>query len=197
MAAETDSELILRSIQDPRLFEVIFDRHYVRVYRYIRRRLGDELAEEVAAEAFARAFRSRQRFDQREPSALPWLYGITANLIRMNRRSEERRLRAYARAAEQEAEPFPVDELASRVDARAIAPVLAESLAGLGSMEREVLLLSAWAELSHEEIARALGLSPGNVRTRLHRARVRMQKRLRERTEKMVTAGLEAEARAE
>src|SRR5213082_17865 len=98
---ETDATAISRSFTDPASFEVVFDRHYTPVYRYLRRRVGDELAQELAAETFLQAFRARGRFAAGGDSALPWLYGIAANLIRMNQRAEERRLRAYARMAGQ------------------------------------------------------------------------------------------------
>src|SRR5579884_3632883 len=133
MRPDTDHVLILRSIEDPGYFEVIFDRYFTRVYRYVRRRLGTELAEDLAAEAFTQAFRSRQRFDGREPSALPWLYGITANLIRMHRRNEERRLRAYSRVTTHDADAYSVviDDLDARLDAKSLAPAIAASLAAL------------------------------------------------------------------
>jgi RNA polymerase sigma-70 factor (ECF subfamily) len=97
---ETDALAISRSLSDPESFELVFDRHFAIIHRYLRRRVGDELAEELAAETFLQAFSARRRFVAGgRDSALPWLYGIAANLLRMNQRAEERRLRAYARAA--------------------------------------------------------------------------------------------------
>src|ERR1700690_2141475 len=99
VSSESDTSLLRRSIDEPDYFAVLFDRHFGEVYRYLRRRLGDELAAELAAETFLQAFRSRRRFTGDDASVLAWLYGIAANLVRMNHRAEERRLRAYARAA--------------------------------------------------------------------------------------------------
>jgi RNA polymerase sigma factor (sigma-70 family) len=181
---ETDALAISRSLTDPESFEVVFDRHFVSIHRYLRRRVGSELAQELAAETFLQAFRGRRRFSARADSALPWLYGIAANLIRMNQRAEERRLRAYARAAgERDEQPPAGGEVEDRLDATARGPALVAALAALSPVSREVLLLHAWCELSHEEIAEALRLSPAAVRTRLHRARAQVGEMLGEQTE--------------
>ncbi len=92
----------------------------------------------------------------------------------MNHRSEERRLRAYARAASGLGGYEPAIAVEDRLDAEALGPALALGLAGLSPALREVLVLHAWAELSHEEIAEALGCSSAAVRTRLSRARSRL-----------------------
>jgi RNA polymerase sigma factor (sigma-70 family) len=176
--APSDREVIASSRERPECFEAVFDRHGGTIYRYLRRRVGAALAEELTAETFARAFRARRRFDRRGESALPWLYGIAANLLRMHRRREERRLRAYARAAERGFEPSPSADSDHRLDAGALRPALAGALAGLPQAQREVLLLHAWAELSNEEIAIALSISASTVRSRLHRARVHVAERL-------------------
>jgi RNA polymerase sigma-70 factor (ECF subfamily) len=181
---DTDALAISRSLTDPEHFEVVFDRHFASIHRYLRRRVGSELAQELAAETFLQAFRGRRRFSARADSALPWLYGIAANLLRMNQRAEERRLRAYARAAGAQDEPLPFGgDVEERLDAAALAPALAAALGALSPVSREVLLLHAWGELSHEEIAEALRVSPAAVRTRLHRARAQVGEMLGEQTE--------------
>lgn len=171
MSSEPDASVLRRSIDQPDCFAVLFDRHFAHVHRYLRRRLGDELAAELAAETFLQAFRSRGRFSGEDASVLAWLYGIAANLVRMNHRSEERRLRAYARAAADTNGYEPASAIDERLDAEALGPTLALALAGLSPGLREVVVLHAWAELSHDEIAQALGCSSAAVRTRLSRAR--------------------------
>jgi RNA polymerase sigma-70 factor (ECF subfamily) len=173
MSSESDADVLRRSIDEPDCFAVLFDRHFARLYRYLRRRLGDELAAELASETFLQAFRSRRRFVGEQATVLAWLHGIAANLVRMNHRSEERRLRAYARAAAglRAAEPAIAIAIEDRLDAEALGPALALALAKLSPALREVLVLHAWADLSHNEIAAALGCSTAAVRTRLSRAR--------------------------
>jgi RNA polymerase sigma factor (sigma-70 family) len=174
MSSESDASVLRRSIDQPDCFALLFDRHFVQVHRYLRRRLGDELAAELAAETFLQAFRSRWRFTGGEASVLPWLYGIAANLVRMNHRTEERRLRAYARAVAGLSAYEPAIAVEDRLDAEALRPALALAFADLSPALREVLVPHAWAEPSHEEIAEALGCSGAAVRTRLSRARSRL-----------------------
>jgi len=119
MSSEPDASVLRRSIDQPDCFALLFDRHFAQVYRYLRRRLGDELAAELAAETFLQAFRSRGRFTGDDASVLAWLYGIAANLVRMNHRAEERRLRAYARAASGLSASEPAIAIEDRLDAEA------------------------------------------------------------------------------
>ncbi|HST57702.1 MAG TPA: sigma-70 family RNA polymerase sigma factor, partial [Longimicrobium sp.] len=55
---------------------------------------------------------------------------------------------------------------------------LARALARLTPADRDVLLLVAWADLTYQEVADALGVPVGTVRSRLHRGRKLLQKRL-------------------
>jgi RNA polymerase sigma-70 factor (ECF subfamily) len=162
MTASSDAELIRRSQHEPEAFGVVFDRHVAAVHAFVQRRVGRDLAEEVTAETFARGFEARSRYAAQHPVALPWLLGIASNVMRRHWRSERRRLDAYARAAGQDrrdAAPPEVDGTVLRAVAR------------LPRRQREVLLLAAWADLSYAEIAHALGLPVGTVRSRLARAR--------------------------
>jgi RNA polymerase sigma factor (sigma-70 family) len=170
VGSPSDANVIVRARREPAAFAAIFDRHYDAIHGYLRRRLDAPIAEELAAETFTRALRGLTRYDDDRPDALPWLYGIAANLARRHRRTELRRLRAYARTGR---DPL-LDEHAdapARLDAAAAGPRLAAALAELRADDREALLLFAWAELSYEEIARALDVPVGTVRSRLHRAR--------------------------
>jgi hypothetical protein len=92
--ATTDAEAI--GSPDPRRFELVFERHFDSIHRYLARRVGRDLADDLAAETFAVAFKSRRRYDAARADARPWLYGIASNLLRHHRRREERQLRAYA-----------------------------------------------------------------------------------------------------
>lgn len=55
---------------------------------------------------------------------------------------------------------------------------MAEAIADLPDPERQVLLLFAWGELRYDEIAEALGVPVGTVRSRLSRARARLAARV-------------------
>ena len=93
----TDVDCLARSVEEPRAFEPIFERHFVAVHTYLHRRAGRDLADELAAETFALAFEHRSSC-RGAGSALPWLYGIATNLLRRRWRAERRQLRAYGRS---------------------------------------------------------------------------------------------------
>lgn len=158
-------------------FADLFDAHFPRIYAYLRRRLPSAIAEEMAAETFAVAFRERAKFDPELGDAKPWLFGIAANLMRHEWRRERRELRAYARTGRDPVLPDQ-DEIEERVDAQVRYRELAQSLADLPGKDREVLLLHAWGELSYEEIAQALRLPVGTVKSRLFRARGKLGRRV-------------------
>jgi RNA polymerase sigma-70 factor, ECF subfamily len=160
----TDASVISASLRNRQAFAEIFERHFDPIYGFIARRVGEDLATDIASDVFLTAFERRSRFDTARSDALPWLYGIAANKLRRHRRSEARRLRALAKAN-------PAAEEAPDPQTAAIEPLVASALLSLQLADREVLLLFTWAELSYEEIAEALTIPVGTVRSRLHRAR--------------------------
>ena len=166
----TDAELIESSLDDGASFALVFDRHFPAIHRFIRGRIGAELADDLASETFATAFRRRAAYDLTRPDAAPWLYGIAVNLLRQHRRSEERRLKAYARAATVDppgtGTADPLDE------------TVASALVALGELDRNLILLYAWAGLSYEQLADALDLPLGTVRSRLSRTRSKLRAHL-------------------
>jgi RNA polymerase sigma factor (sigma-70 family) len=169
---ESDATLIAESIDDPQRFAAIFDRHFASVYAYINRCTGRSWADEVAADVFLIAFQTRDRYDPLRPVARPWLFGIATNLIARRRRSAGRQSRAYGRAG---AVPdLVVDEYAgidARVDAERDAWRLQDAIAAMNDADRDVLLLFAWEGLGYDDIATALAVPVGTVKSRLHRAR--------------------------
>jgi RNA polymerase sigma factor (sigma-70 family) len=169
--AGSDAMLIERSWREPERFAEVFDRHYAEIHGYVGRRLGRSGADDVASETFLIAFDRRRRYDVRHPNARPWLYGIAANLIARHRRAEVRRYRARARADVTHAVEGHSERAAVRLDAEMLRRRLAAALVEIADADREVLLLVAWAQLSCEEAARALGIPAGTARSRLHRAR--------------------------
>jgi RNA polymerase sigma factor (sigma-70 family) len=175
---DSDAAAMAASLADPEAFAEVFERHYPAVHRYLARRLGADLADELAAEAFAVAFAKRRRYDGAHPDARPWLLGIATHLARHHWRREERELRAYARTGRDPSAPAADEGTAARADSAATGPALAAALAALPREERDVLLLYAWEELGYPEIARALSIAPGTVKSRLHRARRRVRQSL-------------------
>ncbi len=169
----TDGEAITASLADPPAFGVIFERHFSAIHGYLRRRLARQLADELASQTFLVGFDRRAGFDPERVNSRPWLFGIATNLARNHRRREIRELSAIA-----ELTPDPVigiDGVEARIDAERMRGLLAQALADLPSGEADVLLLLVWAELDQSEIADALSIPVGTVKSRLARARARLQ----------------------
>jgi RNA polymerase sigma factor (sigma-70 family) len=164
----TDGDVFARSVSEPQLFRLIFDRHYRSVYGYLNRRVGRTIADDLAAETFTRAFERRSTYNSAAERALPWLLGIAINLLAHHRRSEARQFRALAAARP------GGDEPSGGIDA-ALAERLVVGLEQLDDYDREALLLYAWGELKYEEIAAALSIPLGTVQSRLHRARRKLR----------------------
>jgi RNA polymerase sigma-70 factor (ECF subfamily) len=154
----------------------VFDAEFGPLHRYLHRRVGDALAEDLAVDTFTIALRHWEQLDPARP-VKPWIYGIAGNLLRHHWRKERRMLRAYA-ASPGASVSVDDDETVARVDAALIGPHLASALAELRREEREVLLLHAWADLTDVEIAEALSLPLGTVKSRLSRARAHIRNHL-------------------
>ncbi|HKE51810.1 MAG TPA: RNA polymerase sigma factor [Actinomycetes bacterium] len=167
----SDAAEIELSLRHPERFAVIFDRYAGQIHRYAARRLGPAAADDIVADAFLIAFRHRSRYDTSQASARPWLYGIATNLISRHRRSEVRMYRALARTGLDPVVEPDADRVANSVSAAAAGQQLATALAQLSTGDRHTLLLVAWADLSYEEVATALDVPIGTVKSRLHRAR--------------------------
>ncbi|HWH09999.1 MAG TPA: RNA polymerase sigma factor, partial [Solirubrobacteraceae bacterium] len=167
MPDDDDICALRRSLREPAAFDVLFVRHHVAIRRYLHARLGEVVAaEDLAAETFVRAFASRGRFRDQGHGVRAWLFQIATNLLRDELRARSRRCRedtAASRVSMVDAPGLPTD------------PELAARLRDLPRAQLEVLLLYAWADLSYDEIAVALDIRVGTVRSRLHRARAQMQ----------------------
>lgn len=175
-----DAMLLVRSREDAEAFTPIYDRYFPVIHHYVAGRLGRQSADDLAADTFLTAFRQRTRFDPRRGAVRPWLFGIATKIVAQHRRTEIRRYRALSRTA---TGPEAAESHEGRVVASVgLQPGLARALAALNRGERDVLLLSAFAELSHEEIGQALGISPGTVGSRLSRARAKLRTQFEELT---------------
>lgn len=161
--------MIERSVREPDAFGVIFDRHFDAVHAYLARRVGGGRADDLASSTFTVAFERRSRFRPDATTARPWLLGIATNLMRNERRAEKRALDVVGWLSSEGG--------GGSTDAGE-AGHLGHLLAGLDREQRDVLLLYAWEELTYEEIAEALGIPIGTVRSRLARARSRLRNAL-------------------
>ena len=170
MIADDDTRALQRSLREPAAFDLLFVRHHIAIRRFLHARVRDvSVAEDLASETFARAFAARSRFRDQGHGVRAWLFQIAVNLLRDELRAQGRRAAKHGRlgSADDGAPPsLPTD------------PELTAQLRVLPHAQLEVLLLYAWADLSYEEIAVVLGIRVGTVRSRLHRARVRLRQGL-------------------
>jgi RNA polymerase sigma factor (sigma-70 family) len=173
---DPDANIIVSSLSVPTEFGEIFDRHVRDVARFIARNSHPNDVEDLVAEVFSTAFSIRARFDTTKPSARPWLFGIANNVLRHH----------YRRIAR--VRLFPLSDTAglvrqlaiigieqidadSAIEASMLKPEISQALAKLRPSRREPLMLHAVGDLSYGEIAEALGIPIGTVRSRIFRAR--------------------------
>ncbi|GAA2629647.1 sigma-70 family RNA polymerase sigma factor [Actinomadura fulvescens] len=159
-------------------FDEVFDAYFAEIRRYAAKRLGPDAAADVAAQTFLEAFRQRRRYDPERASVRTWLYGIATKVVGRHQRAETRALRAAARLGPGRHTEEQTDRVDSRVSAQGLRGELAGAIAALPRGQRDVLLLVALADLSHDEVAAALGISYGTVGSRLNRARTKLRKAL-------------------
>jgi RNA polymerase sigma-70 factor (ECF subfamily) len=157
-----------------RRFEGLYAAHHPQVFGYVMRRCDRaEDAADAIAETFLVAWRRLDDAPSGDQLRL-WLYGVARRVLANQRRGNRRRL-ALA------------DRLRSDLAATAAAghePTVGEQEAlraafnTLSPNDRELLALEAWEELSSQQIATVLGCSSAAARTRLHRARRRLERAL-------------------
>jgi len=158
-------------------FEELVRGHQHRVFGVALRMLGNAAeAEEIAQETFLRAHRSLADF-RGDARLSTWLYAIASRLCLARLGAGERR---FARRSEGALEHLPA--LDGRPDAAVeqseVEAALHRAIAELSDDRRIVVVLRDLEGLSYEEIAVALGLAPGTVRSRLHRARLDLKEKL-------------------
>ncbi|MCG5220145.1 RNA polymerase sigma factor [Streptosporangium sp. KLBMP 9127] len=173
-----DASFIERSRREPEAFAEVFRRHAPDITRYVTRRLGDGVAEDVVAETFLVAFRQRAGYELTRPNARPWLYGIATHLMSRHVRTEVRQLRILERRGVDPVTQSFAERSDERVSAEASRRSLAGALATLPRGHRDALLLVAWGGLTYQEVAEALNVRLGTVRSRVNRARHRLRQEL-------------------
>jgi RNA polymerase sigma-70 factor (ECF subfamily) len=148
----------------------LYDVHYARLAGWTAKLVGDpDLAHDLATEAFVKLFRDFRRVD--EPR--PWLYTVTANLVRDHWRKRGREAAAYQR---HEAGREDVTHDADH----ATALTVRDAVQALPDRLRVAVLLHYFADLPVATVARQLEKSEGTVKRDLFDARQRMAQMLGE-----------------
>ena len=145
-------------------FEQLYRAHAGAVRTYAVRRASTEaLADDIVSDVFLVVWR---RLDDIPDEPLPWLLATARRALANRRRSERRSMALTERLAGlRRPEDAPTPETGDR---------LLDALALIPEPDRELLMLVAWEGLEPREIAEMLGVRPGTVAVRLHRARGRL-----------------------
>ncbi len=166
-ATGAESDLVRLARQgDGFAWERLVGEHQQPVFRLAYLLLGEpDDAQDVAQETFIRAYHALHRFDTERPLR-PWLLRIAANLAYNQQRSLRRYLAALKRLAYEEPQ---VLQNAHQPESHADR-ALGEAVGRLKWRHREAIYLRYFLGMSEAEMADALGIAPGTVKSRLHRA---------------------------
>lgn len=173
----SDGELWRRAGQgEAECFGILFDRHSEAIRTYCARRTGSlDAADDLLSIVFLEAWRRRRDVELVDGAALPWLYGIARRTIQHRWRSSLRHRRALSRLPPTLAAPDHADEVAGRIDDERHLAELRQAFRRLRPAEQDVLALCVWQGLDYASAAVALGIPVGTVRSRLSRARARLE----------------------
>jgi RNA polymerase sigma-70 factor, ECF subfamily len=162
---------------DQAAWEALVSEHQEAIFRLAYLLLGDaQEAEDVAQETFVRAFRALDRFDtDRFSSMRPWLLSIATNLARNRRRSVGRYMAALRRMVQ----AVPPEEAVASLGERSVPQweeqTLWQAIKRLRPAEQEIVYMRYFLEMSEADMASALGMPHGTVKSRLHRALSRLR----------------------
>lgn len=153
-------------------FRLVYEECYPRVLAYATSQVGRQVGEDITSETFTVAWRRVQELPQ---PALPWLLGVTRNLVRELRRKDSHQYSLAVQEAQRIAMggQSEVMDVATSVADREAA---LHALASLSDADRELLTLIAWHGLSAKEAASVLHCATTTLNVRLHRARRRLER---------------------
>ena len=149
-------------------FDQMYMTHRDAIWSYIVRRVRRDDVDDAVAEVFTVAWRKIGRSPDPDEQ-LPWLYGIAKYVVRNTTRSSARRQRLWGKISVMPSLDDPgsdVQVVRNLEDAELLAAV-----SGLRSIDRELLRLRTWEELSIKDIAAIVDMSPKSVESRLVRIR--------------------------
>ena len=174
----TDEKLLQKAGRgDEAAFLALYERHRDTVFRFAYRMLGSAaLAEEVAHDCFLSLVRRPDAFDPSRASLRTYLYAAARNLSAKHLR----RHGGESSVDELEDEPAADEQegpLRRLLDAE-LSEEVRKAVEALPPLQREVVVLVEYEELSLAETASVVGADLGTVKSRLHRARRRLRRAL-------------------
>jgi RNA polymerase sigma-70 factor, ECF subfamily len=182
-------ETLIKSIAagDKLAMQVLFQRHNVRVYRFVLRLSGNaSLAEEIVSETFLNVWQRAGSFEAR-CQVSTWLLAIARHkAVSVLRRRSEAQLDGDMAAAIADAG----DSAETVLDREDRSRIMRKCLTQLSPLHREIIDLVYYHEKSIDEAAQIVGVPKSTVKTRMFYARSHMAKLLK-------AAGLEGSERVE
>jgi RNA polymerase sigma-70 factor (ECF subfamily) len=169
-----ESQLVARAKEDPSAFGQLYELHFQRMYRFVYSRVQDRaVAEDVTSEVFMKALRSLSRYQDTGRPFSAWLYQIAVNAVADRYRSH--------RPTEDIDQQFDLSDgssleetAAHRDEVRRVWGHIEE----LPDQQRTALVLKFQEDLKIEDIALAMGKSPGAVKLLVHRGVTRLRQQM-------------------
>ena len=182
--AEGAEQEFVRRIQagDVTAFDVLFQQHWGKVFQQATRLVGNAAeAEEVVQDVFLTVYEKLHTF-RGEAAFTTWLFRLTANAalsrLRRRKRRQEVAMEEYLPQFRPDGHHLfrPVVDWSANLEARLadaqVQQLLRQAIELLQPLDKAVLVLSDFEDLSNKEIGEALGLTVLAVKARLHRARL-------------------------
>ena len=180
----TEQELVTLAKQgDQDAFARLVESNQNKIYSLALRMTGNpEDGADLAQEAFLRAWRSLPTF-QEESSFSTWLYKLTSNLcIDFLRREKRRKAAVTTISLDDDEDESPSIEVPDQrftpeteVERRELRAAMSRALRSMSEEHRQILILREVEGLSYTEIAQALELEEGTVKSRIARARISLR----------------------
>lgn len=171
-----NADLIRKARQgEAAAWEALMQQHQEAVFRLAYLILGDpDDAEDAAQETFIRAYRALGSFDTSRPLR-PWLLRIVSNLARNQRRSFGRYVAALTRLARGDVSLHGTPDVETLTMQQRDSYALWQAVRRLSQADQQIVYLRHFLDCSVEETAAVLGVAPGTVKSRLHRALARLR----------------------
>ncbi|MCR4437861.1 MAG: sigma-70 family RNA polymerase sigma factor [bacterium] len=181
----TDEELIAKFQNgDLYAFDVLVRRYKNQLTNFVCRFVGNrEEAEDIVQDTFVRLYRNKHSY-RRIARFSTWIYTIAGNLAKTAlRKRKGRRLLAISQLGCEDKD-YEIEDSAfdpeQEVDGTMKGAIIQREIDRLPPKFREVIILRDIQELSYEEISEIIKAPLGTVKSRVNRARLRLQKRLEE-----------------
>jgi len=180
----TDAEVLSEVASgDIDAYGEIVARYSGRLLNFVLRFVGDrETAEDIVQETFLRSFRKRREY-RAIANFSTWLFTIAGNLAKSELRRRKRWRFLSLNRDEESQTGFELPDESFRPDLVAESSLadtqIQQAIAQLPDNYREVILLRDVEGMSYQEIARVVRCPVGTVKSRVNRARIRLQQKLR------------------